>query len=1202
MSRRVLALAILLFAVAVGRAEDPITVENLEVLVAAGTDEREILQLIRRAGSLDVTREGIARLKKVGASEAILEALRARLAAPPEFGLDDVLAMLGEKRPNDEILDAIVSEGLQLQLSARDKLRLAQAGASAAIIKALQGGYVYPGFARYLPDHWLFAMQHPEGWRASSWYTAEGFKVVLSPDRVPAPNKFTTGVQVQVYRLEPRALALRVGVHEAWLRKYDSFVRLNQQYELQPVPGVLGVPLKTTLGGNEAVRQHFFVTMQGKACQEIMVESVDGDLLYFIEAVAPREEFAKYAPVFRRMLRTFQPSPGQRRISRRAAPIDANELIERYRESVVHVRSHFEKGLGFGTGFFVREDGYVLTNHHVVCSKRSHRGCTHKGAMELGKKFEVVWDATVGPKQSGQKHRVATARLVSTVHLLRPRVDLALLKVEPDGKPFRAMPISRVGREKPTGAVREGDPVLALGFPLPTRLGIGRLTSTTGDLANLQYSGSSFAGATGGEELDYLLTRLVINKGNSGGPLIDRVSGAVIGLNTWVELATEGQSRLTGERLGYSSATAIDYAYEYFPQLRFYPRGRELPPEAHVELATMFVTRENLVGAEAEFEAALARRDRLTTGQRANLYYQLFRFYDKKRRPEPARTMLDACLKEKPDHADALVSLAYRVPQSRIDQAIGYIEKSIAARPDDWWGLYYRADFYRRAGRHDDALAELKKAEASFGAGDQAALHKLRGRVLFEAERYDDGRASYERALAIEPEDLDTRLALADYYARKKNTSGALMEYARVLQDHGDEPLAHERYGRFLRTVPSRRAEGLASMTRAATLALNQRAAPSPSLLRDLASAMGADPKLRHEARAAALLLYQYWPGWRGTAHRRLSSIWKQDGRPGIAYGHDRAAADAGAPLLAVRPAATPLTTAETIVLMRARYPIDVFTDVVSGTNLAFPIDKPTAQSLVKSGVPAALLPQLTLRSLLDQVKGGPSLASLVKIEFVGKVQTGSKAGPYSTVKFTNTGKVPLTGFQLRYAYKDENQKEMFASTHPFRLRSGRLMPGRTQQVRLSWHDWNTLKKKVGDTKKIKWYSLRAEHARNADYLGQMAVRGGFTKDKKAYRFTIENHSVFNVRNIRVRCEFLDTQGRPIRAASGSRRGLPVDETVSTGDVTLAPKQKSGELTVKNWADWNHFAHLGISRAAHKTVRTRVSVVDADVFFPQTGQ
>ncbi|MHC4846834.1 MAG: tetratricopeptide repeat protein [Planctomycetota bacterium] len=611
----------------------------------------------------------------------------------------------------------------------------------------------------------------------------------------------------------------------------------------------------------------------------------------------------------------------------------------------------------------------------------------------------------------------------------------------------------------------------------------------------------------------------------------------------------------------------------------------------------MLITRENLEGAVVELDAALKDRERLTAAQRANLYYQTSRYYDKRRSPKAAITMLQQCLVEQPDHTDALIALAYRIPWNELDKAMGYVEKSIQADPTNWQGPYHRAAFYLRAGRHDDALRELQRAETELGGAGQTSLLQLRGQVLYAAKRYDDGRAAYQQALAIDPDSLDTRLALADYFARTKNTGGALMEYAQILRDHVSEPLAHERYGRFLRTIPARRAEGIASMTRAAKLSLEQRGAPAPGLLRDLARALRTEPKLRAQARVAALLLYRYWPGWRGTAHQELGQVWKLDGRQAIAHAHVSAAAALGRPLLIGKPAAKALTAADAISLVRAGYSMDVYSDVVASTNLGFPVQAATVKQLMSAGLPVQLMPQLALRSIRDQASGGKALASLVKITFEGSVQSKSKRGPWSTVKFTNTGGVPLNGLQLKYSYQDANKKSLFSATHVYALKRGPLLPGTTRKVRFLWHDWKVLKERTKDTKKIKWYALEAVHARNAEFLARVKLVGGFAKDSKSYRFTIQNNSAFNVRKLSVRCDFLDTKNQPILAASGDAIG----ETIPVTDLTLKPGQKSGELTVKSWADWNHLARLGISRTRYKTVRVRVRVVDGVAFFDKKG-
>jgi Do/DeqQ family serine protease len=142
---------------------------------------------------------------------------------------------------------------------------------------------------------------------------------------------------------------------------------------------------------------------------------------------------------------------------------------------------------GLGSGVIVSEDGYILTNHHVV-------GSADRITVEL----------------SGNRTRTAT--LVGSDE----PSDLALLKVEADD----LHPI-RLGD---SDAVRVGDVVLAIGNPL----GIGQ-TVTMGIVSA---KGRSTGPGDGSYE-DFLQTDAPINQGNSGGALVN-MQGELVGINTQI--------------------------------------------------------------------------------------------------------------------------------------------------------------------------------------------------------------------------------------------------------------------------------------------------------------------------------------------------------------------------------------------------------------------------------------------------------------------------------------------------------------------------------------------------------------------------------------------------------------------------------------------------------------------------------------------
>lgn len=137
---------------------------------------------------------------------------------------------------------------------------------------------------------------------------------------------------------------------------------------------------------------------------------------------------------------------------------------------------------GFGSGFFITNDGYLVTNYHVIEGEKKIKirlSKTNKVEAEVIKKNEYY--------------------------------DLALLKVKADTLP----PGLFFGD---SDVVEDGDAVVAIGTPLDKMLSN---TLTKGII-----SGKRNVGA-----MTFLQTDVSINFGNSGGPLINE-KGEVVGMNT----------------------------------------------------------------------------------------------------------------------------------------------------------------------------------------------------------------------------------------------------------------------------------------------------------------------------------------------------------------------------------------------------------------------------------------------------------------------------------------------------------------------------------------------------------------------------------------------------------------------------------------------------------------------------------------------
>ena len=167
---------------------------------------------------------------------------------------------------------------------------------------------------------------------------------------------------------------------------------------------------------------------------------------------------------------------------------------------------------GLGSGVIVSEQGYVLTNHHVI---------------------ESVDEIEVALADS----RKVKARVVGT----DPETDLAVLKIE-----LQKLPAITFAKAE---QLRVGDIVLAVGNPF----GIGQ-TVTLGIVSGL---GRSQLGITTFE--NFIQTDASIHPGNSGGALVD-ASGNLVGINTAIYSQT-------GVSMGIGYAIPVSIARQVMEQI-----------------------------------------------------------------------------------------------------------------------------------------------------------------------------------------------------------------------------------------------------------------------------------------------------------------------------------------------------------------------------------------------------------------------------------------------------------------------------------------------------------------------------------------------------------------------------------------------------------------------------------------------------------
>lgn len=229
---------------------------------------------------------------------------------------------------------------------------------------------------------------------------------------------------------------------------------------------------------------------------------------------------------------TVAPNSYGRQVGLSAAPVDFTEAAEKTIHTVVHVKNVSRKTIsnpileyfygykgeqqqeqiGTGSGVIISEDGYIVTNNHVI-----------KDASEI--------EITLNNKKS------YTAKLIGT----DSKMDIALLKIDADEKlPYTAFANS--------DSVKIGEWVLAVGNPY-------NLTSTvtagiiSAKARNLDTSGIQ----------SFIQTDAAVNPGNSGGALVN-TRGELIGINTMI-------SSMTGSYVGYSFAVPSNIARKIIEDL-----------------------------------------------------------------------------------------------------------------------------------------------------------------------------------------------------------------------------------------------------------------------------------------------------------------------------------------------------------------------------------------------------------------------------------------------------------------------------------------------------------------------------------------------------------------------------------------------------------------------------------------------------------
>jgi len=184
------------------------------------------------------------------------------------------------------------------------------------------------------------------------------------------------------------------------------------------------------------------------------------------------------------------------------SPFFRGEQFERFFDDMFPEREGRSRRVtGLGSGVIIRENGYIITNFHVI-----------KDVDEIQVKLNN--DEQIDAEIVGSD----------------PKTDLAVLKIDRTQLPTAEFTNS--------SEVKVGQWAIAIGSPFHLRntVNIGHVSATHRSITSPRQNTSQFQ--------DFIQTDAAINRGNSGGPLVD-IEGRVIGINTMIQ-STSGGSQGIG--------------------------------------------------------------------------------------------------------------------------------------------------------------------------------------------------------------------------------------------------------------------------------------------------------------------------------------------------------------------------------------------------------------------------------------------------------------------------------------------------------------------------------------------------------------------------------------------------------------------------------------------------------------------------------
>jgi tetratricopeptide (TPR) repeat protein len=449
-------------------------------------------------------------------------------------------------------------------------------------------------------------------------------------------------------------------------------------------------------------------------------------------------------------------------------------IIKKIQPSVVTILTYDEKGKGLmqGSGFFIRKDGDIITNRHVLQGASSADVKTAQGKV-----YPIT--RVVAEDKEG---------------------DLILVSV--DIPPDAVYPLS-VSASIP----EVGERVIVIGSPL------GFEKTVSDGIVSAVREIPQFG--------KIIQITAPISPGSSGSPVVN-MKGEVIGVATlqtvegqnlnfavpseWITRLKAGKEqrlaewekggtkewRASAEGL-YSTGLSFLWVEDYKKALPYFEEAIKKNPryaEAYFQIGYCNYQRGRYTEAVEAFKQAIRIKP-----DDAKAHYNLGRAYSELGRYNEAIEAYKAAIRIKPDDAEAHYNLGvvYYKP-GRYTEAIEAFKQAIRIKPDYAKAHYNLGVAYGKLGRYNEAIEAYKQAIRI--KPDFADAHCYLGAAYFRLGRYPEAVEANKQAIRIKPDFADAHYNLGVVYYKLGRYPEAVEANKQAIRIKPDFSDAHYNLGR----------------------------------------------------------------------------------------------------------------------------------------------------------------------------------------------------------------------------------------------------------------------------------------------------------------------------------------------------------------------------------------------------------------------